>query len=206
MALDALLEGVSRKDLAAAAEKMSAGYRQGATSQAIATPLQAKAYAVSRMPATYAACAAVFARLSEVMPGFAPASLLDVGAGTGAASWAAVTAWPGISSVTMLDRNPALRDLARKLADAGLPGNEILSGDVTVEKPKADLVVASYVLAEFPEDECAAIAAFRGTKIGDSGLQWYIATATSYNQQLAEQIAIANNGGGMVVVSACPTY
>jgi len=159
MALDALLEGVSRKDLAAAAEKMSAGYRQGATSQAIATPLQAKAYAVARMPATYAACAAVFARLSEVMPDFAPASLLDVGAGTGAASWAAVTAWPGISSVTMLDRNPALRDLARKLADAGLPGNEILSGDVTVEKPKADLVVASYVLAEFPEDECAAIAA-----------------------------------------------
>ena len=33
-----------------AAEKMSAGYRQGATSQAIATPLQAKAYAVARMP------------------------------------------------------------------------------------------------------------------------------------------------------------
>ena len=55
-------------------------------------------------------------------------------------------------------------------------------------------------------NECAAVAAFRGTKIGDSGLQWYIATATSYNQQLAEQIAIANNGGGMVVVSACPTY
>jgi ribosomal protein RSM22 (predicted rRNA methylase) len=158
-ALDAMLEGVSRKDLAAAAGKMSAGYRQGATSQAIATPLQAKAYAVARMPATYAACAAVFARMNEVMPDFAPASLLDVGAGTGAASWAAVAAWPGISSVTMLDRNPALRDLARRLADAGLPRCEILSGDVVAEKPKADLVVASYVLAEFPEEACAAIAA-----------------------------------------------
>jgi hypothetical protein len=56
------------------------------------------------------------------------------------------------------------------------------------------------------DNECAAVAAFRGTKIGDSGLQWYIATATSYNQQLAEQIAIANNGGGIAVVSACPTY
>jgi ribosomal protein RSM22 (predicted rRNA methylase) len=158
IALDAMLEGVSRKDLAAAAEKMSAGYRQGATSQTIATPLQAKAYAVARMPATYAACAAVFGRLMEVVPDFAPASLLDVGAGTGAASWAAVTAWPGISSITMLDRNPALRELARKLADAGLPGSEILSGDVAVEKPNADLVVASYVLAEFPEEDCAAIA------------------------------------------------
>jgi ribosomal protein RSM22 (predicted rRNA methylase) len=157
-ALDALLEGTSRKDLAAAAGKMSAGYRQGETSHAIITPLQAYAYAVARMPATYAACAAVFTRLSEVMPDFTPASLLDVGAGTGAASWAAAAAWPGIKAITMLDRNPALRDLARKLADAGLPGAEILSGDVTVEKPKADLVVVSYVLAEFPEEACAAIA------------------------------------------------
>jgi hypothetical protein len=53
--------------------------------------------------------------------------------------------------------------------------------------------------------ECAAVAAFRGHKTGDAeGLHWYIATATSYNLQLAEEIAIANNGGGAVVVSACP--
>lgn len=158
-ALDALLEGVSRKDLAAAAQKMSQAYRQGGTSQAIVTPLEATAYAVARMPATYAACAAVFARLADVMPGFAPSSLLDVGAGTGAASWAAVTAWPGIASVAMLDRNPALRALARKLADAGLPETEILSGDIVAEKPEADLVVASYVLAELPEEKIAALAA-----------------------------------------------
>src|SRR5262249_12142529 len=117
-ALALLLEGVPRKDLIAAAQKMSADYRRGATSGAIATPAQALAYAVARMPATHAACAAVFARLAEVMPDFAPSSLLDVGAGTGAASWAAAGRWPGIS-VTMLDRNPALRALARKLADAG---------------------------------------------------------------------------------------
>jgi len=158
-ALDDLLDGVSRKDLAAAAGKMSAGYRQGTTSHGLTTALEAKAYAVARMPATYAACAAVFARLSEVMPDFAPASLLDVGAGTGAASWAAAAAWPGIASIAMLDRNPALRDLARKLADAGLPGTEFLSGDVTAQKPKADLVVASYVMAEFPQEASAAIAA-----------------------------------------------
>ena len=158
-ALAVLLDGVSRKDLAAAAQHMSAGYRQGATSGTIVTPLQAMAYAVARMPATYAACAAVFARLAEVMPGFAPSSLLDVGAGTGAASWAAIAQWPGITAITMLDHNPALRTLARKLADDGpLAGAEILSGDLKVEKPKADLVVASYVLAELPEEKVAAIA------------------------------------------------
>ncbi len=47
-------------------------------------------------------------------------------------------------------------------------------------------------------NECAAVAASNGQE------GWKIATATSYNQQLAEQIALANNGGGLVVVSACP--
>lgn len=157
--LEALLEGVPRKDLAAAARKMSAGYRAGETSAPIATPLQAAAYAVARMPATFAASSAVFARLAEVMPAFLPQSLLDVGAGTGAASWAAVTAWPKMASVTMLDRNPALRALARRLADIGpLANAQILAGDLSSEKPKADLVVASYVLAELPEDQAASIA------------------------------------------------
>jgi len=157
--LAALLDGVSRKELAAAAQKMSEGYRQGATSQSIVTPAQAVAYAVARMPATHATCAAVFARIAEVMPDFAPARLLDVGAGTGAASWAAVGQWSAITSVTMLDHNPQLRALARKLADAGpLANAEILSGDLGAEKPQADLVVASYVLAELPEASASATA------------------------------------------------
>jgi ribosomal protein RSM22 (predicted rRNA methylase) len=156
-ALQALLEGVPRQKLASAAQAMSERSRKGAGSKAIVTPADALAYALARMPATYAACAAVFARLDEAVPDFVPSSLLDVGAGTGAASWAAVTQWPGLS-VTMLDRNPALRDLARKLADEGLPAADILSGDVAAQKPKADLVVASYVLAELPEEKIAAVA------------------------------------------------
>jgi len=158
-ALAGLLDGVSRKELAAAAQKLSAGYRRGATSQAIVTPAQAVAYAVARMPATYAVCAAVFARIAEVIPGFAPSSLLDVGAGTGAASWAAVGQWPAMTSVTMLDHNPQLRALARKLADMGpLSGAEILSGDIGSDKPRCDVVVASYVLAELPEASASATA------------------------------------------------
>lgn len=158
-AIAALLEGVPRADMIAAAQQQSAGYRKGATSGSIVTPAQAAAYAIARMPATYASCAAVFARLVEVMPEFAPASLLDVGAGTGAASWAAVMQWPDIASVTMLDHNPALRSLARKLADHGpLAGAEILSGDLGADKPQADLMVASYVLAELPQASAAATA------------------------------------------------
>jgi ribosomal protein RSM22 (predicted rRNA methylase) len=157
--LAGLLDGVSRKELAAAAQKMSAGYRQGATSRGIVTPAQAVAYAVARMPATFAACAAVFARIAEVMPAFAPASLLDVGAGTGAASWAAIGQWPGLTSIAMLDHNPQLRAVARKLADAGpLAAAEILTGDIGDDKPASDVVVASYVLAELPEASASATA------------------------------------------------
>jgi ribosomal protein RSM22 (predicted rRNA methylase) len=59
----------------------------------------------------------------------------------------------------MLDHNPHLRALARRLADAGPFANaEILSGDLGAEKPKADLLVASYVLAELPEAAASATA------------------------------------------------
>lgn len=46
-------------------------------------------------------------------------------------------------------------------------------------------------------NECAAVAASHDTA-------YHVATGTSFNQQLAEQIALANNGGGVIVVSACP--
>jgi ribosomal protein RSM22 (predicted rRNA methylase) len=35
---------------------------------------------------------------------------------------------------------------------------EILGGDLSAEKPKADLVVASYVLAELPQEQVASVA------------------------------------------------
>jgi ribosomal protein RSM22 (predicted rRNA methylase) len=153
-ALDALLEGISRKDLAARAAAMSAAYRAGRSSGGIAGEADALAYALARMPATFAVNAAVLDRLLEVWPDFAPATLLDVGAGTGAASWATRERWPD-AAVTMLDANAALRGLAARL----MPQATILAGDLTASKPPADLVVASYVLAELPETHAATVAA-----------------------------------------------
>jgi ribosomal protein RSM22 (predicted rRNA methylase) len=158
-ALDQMLDGVSRKDLALRAEKMSAAYRTGASSGGIINAADALAYAVARMPATFAACAAVFARLAEAMPDLSPTSLRDVGAGPGTAAWAAQAQWPGIAAITLLDHNPALRALAQKLADAQRVDAQTIAGDLGMGMPQADLVVASYVLAEQPENQAAAIAA-----------------------------------------------
>ena len=153
-AIGVLLEGVSRKDLARRAQTLSAAYRQGRTSSGIAGELDVAAYVAARMPATYAACAAVFARVAEAMPDFTPQSLLDVGAGPGTAAFAAQEAWPSLSAITLLEHNAAFRGVAATL----LPSAQIIAGDLGADKPKSDLLVASYVLAELPEASAGAMA------------------------------------------------
>jgi ribosomal protein RSM22 (predicted rRNA methylase) len=153
-AVAALLEGVSRKDLARRAQTLSAAYRQGRASSGIAGELDVAAYVAARMPATYAACAAVFARAASAMPDFTPQSLLDVGAGPGTAAFAAREAWPSLSAITLLEHNAAFRTVAATL----LPSARIIAGDLGADKPRCDLVVASYVLVELPEASAGATA------------------------------------------------
>jgi ribosomal protein RSM22 (predicted rRNA methylase) len=153
-AIALLLEGVSRKDLEQRAARLSATYRDGGTSAGVANDGDALAYLVTRAPATYAATRAVFARIAEAMPGFSPLSLLDVGAGPGTAAWAARDAWPALEMVTLIEPNPVFRKLAARL----LPEVQVIAGDLGMPKPRADLVTASYVLAELPERASAGTA------------------------------------------------
>ena len=88
-ALEAKLHGLSRSDAAERSARISETYRGGGGSAAIRTEADALAYALSRMPATYAAVTASLNALVEIRPDFAPTSLLDVGAGPGTATWAA---------------------------------------------------------------------------------------------------------------------
>ena len=78
-ALDARLQGLSRNEVAGRAALISKIYRGGGGSGAIASATDALAYALARMPATYAAVTACLNALCEITPDFAPASLLDVG-------------------------------------------------------------------------------------------------------------------------------
>src|SRR5262249_7362704 len=152
-AIEQRLEGVSRKELAARAKAFSETYREGGTSRVIGDRLDVLAYLVARLPATFAATTAAFQAAPETLTGFSPASLLDAGAGTGAASWAASSLWPSLRAVTMLDRNANLLDMAHELAPRA--DASFIEGDLSGALPAADLVVASYVLAELPEAEIA---------------------------------------------------
>src|SRR3974390_581672 len=115
-ALGARLQGVSRNELAIRAEKISKTYREGGRSMTIASDPDALAYALVRMPATYAAVAACLNAVQEITPDFAPKDLLDVGAGPGTASFAAAEAFSSLEDFTLLDANPALRELALGLS------------------------------------------------------------------------------------------
>ena len=110
---------------------------------------------MNRTKKTFAAAAAVFARIKQVTPDFAPASLSDIGAGPGTAAWAALEAWTSLSAINMLEPNAHFRALARNL----MPQARILADDLGAEKTGADLVVAAYVLAEQPDRIAGAIAA-----------------------------------------------
>src|SRR4030081_1208060 len=110
-ALDARLQGLSRSDAAQRAALISRTYRDGGGSGAIRSEADALAYALARMPATYAAVTAGLNALVEIRPDFAPKKLLDVGAGPGTATWAAAETFLSLQSFTLLDANDALRAL-----------------------------------------------------------------------------------------------
>jgi ribosomal protein RSM22 (predicted rRNA methylase) len=157
-ALDARLEGRSRGDVAARAAVISKTYRDGGTSSAIKSETDALAYALARMPATYAAISACLNAALEARPDFVPQTLLDVGAGPGTASWAASEAFPSLTSLTLLDTNPALRALALDLqrGSTRLGGLNYDAGEARAALAKAeaaDLVIASYLIGELRETE-----------------------------------------------------
>ena len=161
-ATDALLEGVSRKELAGRATAISQVYRSGGGSAGTITDeTSVIAYVLSRLPATYAVAEAVFNAVREAAPEFSPKSLNDVGAGPGTASWAAIGTWNGVAEVTMTDSNPAFLRVAKTLA-AGSPS---LSHAVyqtqnllNTAPPRADMVTASFVLAEMAQAKLRQVA------------------------------------------------
>ncbi len=162
-ALAQAAEGLSRTDAARRATTISQTYRGGGTSSGIRTTGDAVAYALARMPATYAAVAASLNAVTEIAPGFMPQSLLDIGAGPGTATWAAAEAFATLEAFTLLDANTALRALALNLA-RGHPRLAALrydAGDargLTTAAQEADLVVASYVINEIDATAQAALA------------------------------------------------
>ncbi|WP_245278194.1 small ribosomal subunit Rsm22 family protein [Methylosinus sp. PW1] len=155
-ALERLLDERSRRALAERAARISALYRSGGTTaQAILCEDDALAYALYRLPATYAATIHILGRLAERAPDFSPRRMLDLGAGLGTASLAARAIWPQIDENALLDRSEPFLALASRLAGAALEKARIVAGDLSAPPDLGapfDLVVASYALTEIAEN------------------------------------------------------
>ncbi|AYN41627.1 rRNA methyltransferase [Streptomyces dangxiongensis] len=162
-ALAGLLAGLPPSRAAGAVERLIANYRGDTPTHApiLRDRADVAAYAAYRMPATFEAVRSALTAFADAVPGWTPAGHVDVGGGTGAATWAVTATWDGTRPVTVLDwAEPALalgRELAAAnpaLADARWQRARI-GADLALDA--TDLVTVSYVLNELAAADRAAL-------------------------------------------------
>ncbi|MFF3410687.1 small ribosomal subunit Rsm22 family protein [Streptomyces sp. NPDC002742] len=205
--LAGLLDGLPPKAAAQAVERLIANYRGATPTHApiLRDRSDVAAYAAYRMPATFEAVCAALEAFADAVPDWAPGSHVDVGGGTGAATWAVNATWEGTRPVTVLDwAEPALA-LGREIAAANpeLAGaawqRSRIGAALTIES--TDLVTVSYVLGELTEADRASVvdaaaSAARAVVIIEPG------TPDGYTRVLAARERLI--GAGFHVAAPCP--
>jgi ribosomal protein RSM22 (predicted rRNA methylase) len=190
-AIQAGLTGSGIPSLSAGVQRLMTAYRSGEVPDApiMASKSDAAAYAAYRMPATAAATGQAVREVSRSLPGWAPATLMDFGAGTGGAAWAVADQLPTVASITLLEQSadairlgkailataqaPSLRAAAwrswrlaasasRRTADVATAEAETVgaaAGLPTGGLPAVDLATAAYVLGELTPAQQATLVA-----------------------------------------------
>ena len=163
-AIEAWAAEIPAQRLARAIQDLNRRYRDDDPAEAApGHRIEPLPYLVARWPATNAACRVALAELARLRPAMAPARLLDLGAGTGAASWASLAVFPALQDLHLVDRDAGSVALGRRLADLGpaaLRRADWRLGSLeAAELPDADLVVAAYVLNELSETQARSLVA-----------------------------------------------
>jgi len=130
--------------------------RSGQGKRLLTTSNEAVAYSVVRMPATFGAVYSALRYTLNIIDCDIK-TLADVGAGTGAATWAC-DALLDLNNIVCLEREPAMLHLGQMMMCGGseaLSKTKWLQYDITKDdiKDKMDMVVASYMLNELNETE-----------------------------------------------------
>ena len=139
--------------IVAESQAISKKYREndGKGKKLVTKPSEAIAYAISRMPATYCA---VYTALAHSLKNYNQdiKSILDIGAGTGAATWA-VTSLIDAKKIICLEREVEMRKIGNQLMKQHIPIAEWKEFDLIQDDlhEKADLVITSYVINELTE-------------------------------------------------------
>lgn len=199
-------EAAGMPALLAAARSISERYRSPSGDRSLASEIEALAYAAARMPATLSVAYAV---MSSAIPSglfTGPVSLMDVGAGTGAVSWAAARAFD-LSEVTCVEREPFMLELGRELMRGGPPEltrAKWRSGDIEggLGGEAADLVVASYVLNELSAGERARAVGGMWSSAGRALILIEPGTPEGYQIILEARTALIERGA--IICGPCP--
>jgi ribosomal protein RSM22 (predicted rRNA methylase) len=196
--IESLIEGKPMKALQQRWAEMSLAYRAAEAPEL--DDLSALAYLVGRLPATFAACVRAL-ELATQLEKPQMKTQLDVGAGPGAAIWAARALWPDMQSRAM-ERAPAWLRLGPQVT----PNVDWQRMDLSVaqEMPKADLVTAGYVLNELSEGQVLPVV----KRLWAATQQWLVlvepGTPAGYARLLAVRDALCAEGAH--VVAPCPGH
>ncbi|NUS13649.1 MAG: rRNA methyltransferase [Streptomyces sp.] len=169
------------------------------------------AYAAYRMPATYAAVRTALGAFRLRSGGWAPRTHLDLGGGTGAATWAVADTFPGGHRSTVLDWSQPALDLGAALArTAHAPAvrdaswqRQPLGGAARL--PGSDLVTVSYVLGELtPADREALVGAAAEAADAERGAVVVVEPGTpeGYARVIAARDRLI--AAGLHVLAPCP--
>ena len=115
---------------------------------------EAISYAISRMPATYSA---VYSAVQHTIENYNEnlETLLDIGTGTGAVTWA-VNELISIKQSKCFEREESMINIGKQLMNnTELNGAQWKKYDVLQDEieERADIVITSYMINELPEDE-----------------------------------------------------
>jgi ribosomal protein RSM22 (predicted rRNA methylase) len=159
------LRGLPPSQWLGAGRSVSARYRgeRNETGRSMARGREeALGYAAMILPAAYAQLRGAMSATAERVPGWLPATMLDIGSGPGTALWAAADQWPSLREMVAWEREAAFIDLGRTLARAsanpavkGALWQRVTLGIGAAGPPKPatyDLVVLGHVLNELSEE------------------------------------------------------
>lgn len=213
--IDDALAGTTAAALTRDVERLIDTYRSGKTplTPILATSGDVLAYAAYRMPATYAVVRAALHQLQLGVPSLEPRTLIDFGAGTGAATWAAAETWPTIDAVTLLEQSAAASELGSRIM--GGSGSAVLQGaawrrwtlstnGADAERPvaeRADVSTAAYLLGELTEQQQTVLVA---TLMRSATTVVVVEPGTPAGYARVVRARAAFIDGGFTIAAPCP--
>jgi ribosomal protein RSM22 (predicted rRNA methylase) len=155
LAIEEELKGADKKGLKEASKELSLRYRNAKKPSSFMTEKEHfQSYLAVRMPATFSAVKEVLNKSLSSLPIY-PKSLLDIGAGPGTASFAALDFFTTLQEITLLEKESTLIEIGKRLLKhAGVNSSTWVQGNIDClpSMTPHDVVIFSYALGEVSQD------------------------------------------------------